>query len=270
MNKGLEKYNHTEIPKELSQMINETIHTEKNRKKKLFSLIASAAAICVFTLSLNVSESFAETVVKIPLLGDVANVLIVREYSFEKEDISGEVNAPSITIGNEETEKYINETIEEKVSTVLEEATKRVQEYKDAFLETGGSQAQWEEKNMQVNVDYEIFLQDENYLSFAVFTNESLAAVYAEYLYFTIDLKTKELVTLQDLLGDDYVASITETVKAAVKQAPDRYFDNVKAAGWEARPDVNFYLNNQEQVVVIFEKYELAPGAEGRLSFIID
>lgn len=264
------KYNDILIPKELDTMINTTIQSHKSHTKKKFSLIASLAAVCIFTFSLNVSPSFAETMHQIPVIKNIANILTVRSYEFDKENIHGDVNIPSVDIEDKALETYINETINNKVNEVLVEAELRADEYKTAYLETGGTEEGFAEKNMNVSVDHEIYLQNDAYLSFRVFTHETLAAVYGENLYFNIDLKQQKTLALIDLLGPDYIEKITAVVKEAVKQDPDQYFDEVKADDWQARADLSFYLNDQENVTVVFEKYELASGAMGRLEFTIN
>lgn len=251
-------------------MVNETIKKHERRHKQVIAWIGTAAAVCIFSLTLNISETFAETMHDIPVIKHIADVLTIRSYDFEKENIQGVVDMPQVDIKDADLEDYINSTIEEKVQLVLTEAEVRADEYKTAYLETGGTEEGWAEKNMQVTVDYDIYLQNDDYLSFRVFTHETLAAVYSQNLYFNLDLQAQRTLSLADLLGEDYVVTITSVVKEDIESNPDIYFDNVKTDDWQAREDVSFYLNGDGKVVVVFEKYELAPGAMGRLEYEIN
>lgn len=260
-------FNHMEIPKELNQMVNQTINKHKSKVIFKRTILSFAASLCILASGLNMSETFAETVTNLPIIGGIAKIMIVRDYDFEKENLSGSVTVPNVDIESEDLETQINDMINEQIDIVLREAEERVSEYKEAYLETGGTEEGWADKNMNVTADYEIFLQDDSYLSFRVYTHESLAAVYATNLYFTIDLNNQALITLPDLIGSDYQAIITEQSLEMIAENPDQYFE--QEANWQARDNMSFYLNENQDLVVVFEKYEIAPGAMGRIEMII-
>lgn len=248
-------------------MINNTITSNQKNKRTFVSIAASIAALCLFTLSLNMSETFAETLHQIPVIKNIASVLTIRDYDFTADNITGEVTIPEVIIEDDQLEEYINDTINSKIETTLAEATLRADEYKEAYLETGGTEEGYADKNMNITVDYELYVQTDEYLSFRVFTHESLAAVYAENLYMNINLITQETLSLEDVLDEDYLSRIATTVKTDVNVNPDLYFDDVKDDEWLPREDTDFYINDVQEIVVVFNKYELAPGARGRLEF---
>jgi hypothetical protein len=156
---------------------------------------------------------------------------------------------------------------------VLIEAELRVEEYKEAYLETGGTEEGFKEKNMSVTVENEIYMQNDKYLSFRVFTHETLAAVYSENLYFTIDLENNRIMSLTDLLGDDYKNKIISVIAEDYKMKSEEYFDttgeDIETGQLFIRDDLSFYMNNNKEIVVVFGKYELKPGALGRPEYII-
>lgn len=266
------QYNNIIIPKELDQMVKETIQKEKRKKHFITSFSAVAATLIIFTSSLNLSSTFAESMGQIPVIKDIASILTFRSYEKATEEITSDVTVPTVTIESASIDEYINETIESKVKELLDEAQLRAEEYKEAYLDTGGTEAGYKEKNMKVTVDYELFSQDDQYLSFRVFTHETLAAVYSENLYFTIDLKEKQLVTLQDLLGHDYINIMTTSVVASIEQAVKKgetmYFEDYLSPDFKVREDIDFYIKDHE-LFIVFQKYELAAGAAGRLEFNI-
>ena len=49
-------------------------------------------------------------------------------------------------------------------------------------------------------------------MSFVVTSTDSWNAASAEYHYYNIDLQTNKLLTLQDILGDDYVATASKII----------------------------------------------------------
>lgn len=267
------KYDDIIIPKELEIMVNNTIKTEKNKKKLWTSLATTAAALIIFTTSLNVSPAFAESLKDIPVIKNIAAVLTFTSYETESEELTGNITVPEVVIEDTSIDEYINETIQTQVSKVLEEAQINAEEYKEAYIATGGTEEGFSNKNMNVSVDYEIYTQDDDYLSFHVYSHESLAAVYASNLYFTVDLKEQKLLTLEDLLGNDYINVMTTTVLEAIEkdatENPNKYFDGYKSPEFKVREDIDFYLTADHKLMIVFQKYELAPGAMGRLEFEI-
>lgn len=271
------EYESIPIPKELDKMINQTISNHAHKTKKLNTrFIAIAASLLVvfstFTTTLNISQSFAESMTELPLLNTLAQILTFRTYSIEKDEYTENVETPVIAnLTNKNFEDTINNIIQEKVAIILGESELRVEEYKIAYIETGGTEESFKEKDLQVNVGYNIKLQSDEYLSFLVYTNDAIAAVYAEYMYYNIDLKTSEMVTLEDLFGSDYVAIISNSIKGITANSSDDtfYFDDFYDETWQVSKDVDFYLNTDGHPVVVLDKYELAPGAAGRLEFEI-
>lgn len=267
----MDRYNNIEIPEELEFMTNRTINTHRNKKRTIMSTVA---AIMIFSLSLNISETFAMKMSEIPLINSFANILTFRDYGYETENIEAEVTIPKVVeLEDKKVQKSINDYINERVDTLLEEAEIRAAEYKKAYIGTGGTEEAYKKKKIQVNVDYEILSSHDDILSFAVYTSDTLAAVYAEYIYYNIDLVDDKVLTLEDILGNDFITTITESVKNDVseqKSNPDySFFEDIDKEDWTIRDDMDFYINGSKNVVVVFNKYEIAPGAMGRLEYEI-
>lgn len=274
-------YNSISIPKELDQMINskiEDVRNEKNsRQKKLKQqwIVAAVLVFGLFVVPLNVSQSFAENINKIPILKDVAQLLTFRTYDFETESATGEVNVPGVTgIANKDYQKQLNLVIDKKVEEALRLSKERAQEYKDAYIETGGTEEDYANRKIEIAVDYKVFSNQNKQLSFLVFSHESLAAVYATYEYYNIDLENSNIIVLEDLLGDAYQALITKRVKETALIQKEKgevaFFDDIFDSEWTARKDMDFYINESGHVVVVFDKYEIAAGVYGRLEYEID
>lgn len=278
-NKGL--YDAIEIPKTLDQMINNTIEDVREesmliqRKKKHQWLIAAVLMLGLFIVPLNTSQSFAQAVSEIPVLGVVANLLTFRSYDFETETVVGEVSIPSIVgMEDEAYQENLNSVISERVEEALKASKERAEEYKEAYIETGGTEEEYASRKIEVAVDYKIFSNQDNRLSFLVFSHESLAAVYATYAYYNIDLLNNEAIELETLLGASYQEIITEAVlkqtKAQKELGEIMFFDDIDASDWMVRRDIDFYINEVGNVVVVFNKYEIAAGANGRLEYEIE
>ena len=124
-------------------------------------------------------------------------------------------------------------------------------------------------------MDYEIKCQNERCLSFILTKTETIASAYTEIYCYNIDLETGKELTLQDVLGPGY----REIANAAVRTEIDRrireegagYFDGTDGVeGFQSVTDGQlFYINGAGNPVVLFEKYEIAPGYMGTQEFEI-
>ena len=286
LNDSKKRYDEIPIPEELSARVQEAIEqSEKkraderraaalNRKNGLKKgMMAAAAAVVVFTTALNTSTAFAKSVSAIPVIGEIARVLTFRSYEQEEDDIKLSVEIPSVEMIADSTGQApdsVNRQIYQLCEQYASEAKERAMEYRQAFLDTGGTQEEWAAHKLEIRVWYEIKSQTENYLSLMVSGSESWSSAYGETRYYNIDLKSGSLVTLKDLLGDDYVDIVNTSIREQMKQRTDVTFWTPEQGGFTGISDhVRFYINAADHPVIVFEKYEIAPGSEGQPEFEI-
>ncbi len=89
---------------------------------------------------------------------------------------------------------------------------------------------------------------------------------------YNIDLESGRVITLRDWFGPDYRQIVAERIEAAIAG----WSEKQRSLLWEdlsvidlISEDTDFYLNQDGQIVVVFEKYEAACGAAGNLEFMI-
>ena len=100
---GRKVYQDTEIPKELSAMVEGLIQEDrkKRRGRKVIYMMkrcaaAAAAFVIVFTAGLNTSQAFAEGAANIPVIGAIARVLTIRSYHQDEGDYNIDMEVPAI------------------------------------------------------------------------------------------------------------------------------------------------------------------------------
>lgn len=272
------------IPKELSERVQTAIkNSEKNRKtiglKKRQSIlkisVGTAAAVAVtFTVLLNTSTTFAKNASEIPIIGAVARVLTFRSYEKDEGDFKISVDIPSVEMiskDNNGLEASINEEIYRLCEQYANEAIQRAEEYKKAFIDTGGTEKEWKEHNIEIRVWYEIKSQTEHYLSLAVMGNENWNSAGSETKYYNIDLDSKKIVSLEDLLGENHIKKADESIKKQMtlraKETGIEFWSPEEGGFTGISEDADFYINEAGNPVIVFEKYEIAPGAEGKIEF---
>ena len=284
-----ERYENIPIPDALSVRVQQAIaesrkkqlEKENERHKAWFprairGVGAAAAAACVlFTLALNTMPAFAAEAAQLPVIGGLARVLTFRSYETEKDDIAVSVEIPSIEMIENDTGiqvDAINQDILDRCNQYAEEALARAEDYRTAFLETGGTLEEWAAHNIKIKVDYEIKQQDDKYLSFVVRGYENWSNANNESRYYNLDLRTGKEVTLKDLLGDDYEALANESIRQQIaerEQAGESFFAEDAGGFTGITENTKFYINANHNPVVVFERYEIANGAAGEIEFEI-
>lgn len=256
---------------------------EKNRvqqklrfQRTIRAAAATAAAVCIlFTAALNTSPVFAKEAAQLPVIGGLARVLTFRSYETEKDDIAVSVEIPTIEMIAADT-KITADNINQEILTLCnqyaDDAVLRAEEYRTVFLETGGTPEEWAEHNIKITVNYEIKQQNSDYLSVVIRGTESWTNAYSETNYYNLDVNTGELVTLKDILGSDYMELANAQIRKQIteRQKAGELFFTAEEGGFTGiSENTKFYINETNRPVIVFERYEIAPGSSGDIEFEI-
>ena len=302
---GKKTYESIDIPKNLNETVMQTIASKKKEELKMKyesnenkkasetkksyrpvwrGCVAAAAAVLVAgTIGLNTSPVFAENMSKVPVVGQLAQVLTFRSFEGTEGDVELNVNVPVVKgPDGKELPAKVNERIRQLTADYEAQAEKEMAEYREAFFETGGTKADWADRTMNLYIDYDVKYLSNDVLSLGVTTAKSWVSADEEHTYYNIDLKNDKELTLQDVLGDDYAAICNKSI---VQQIQDRmaadanasFFgygdsaDETDSLGKFETVDANtsFYLNAEGKVVISFPEYSIAPGYMGIQEFTI-
>ena len=307
---GKNIYDSIDIPDRLSETVKQAIASQsrqerleryrrekkKAAKVRFFRCTAAAAAalmVCM-TVGVNSSEAFAREMGELPVIGALARVLTVRSWHGTDGDYEIDLEVPRIeaeaaqeaqTQPVQDFTEKINEEIEKIVDAYMEEARAEFQEYKKAFFETGGTQEEWNDRKMDITVDYTVKYQKDNLLSLELVTAKGWVAASQERHYYNLDLDREQALTLEDILGEDYVRICNESIDAQIREQVrteemKSYFgygpdgekdDEMGIEGFTTvSKDTKFYLNEEGNPVIVFDEYEIAPGYMGMPEFEIE
>lgn len=237
----------------------------------------AAAAICLsFTGLVNGSTAFAASVENIPVIGNFAKLVDFRSYSEETEDYAIAVSIPAV-IENDDKNSNRSDDINAEIMKLCEQyafdAKERALEYREIFLETGGTEEEWKEHDITITVDYEIKNESSEYLSFVIYGYESWLSSEAAAYYYNLNVNTMQPITLEEMLGKDYVDLVNAQIDQQIKERQgneNEVFFTQEEGGFETiSKEQNFYINSDGNVVIVFEKYEIAPGFMGNVEFEI-
>lgn len=268
-------YDSIEPPAELNGVVRAALSGRRRERPVLRILrtagLSAAALVLTFVTLLNVSPAFAEAAYQLPGLSGLCRVFTLRHYDFTDESKTVDVTIPKIELGHSELEARINLEITRVVDAEMAEATQRAQDYYDAYIATGGDPDTYIPFN--IYVDYDVHCTTGDIVSFVVFRYETRASSYCVSHYYNIDLETGRNVTLRDLLGSDYRAIVTEQVERQIEDLDEEtarcLFDFVDISELIDENRKFYITEDGEDIVVVFEKYEIAAGAAGQLEFTI-
>lgn len=240
---------------------------QKNRfisVKRTAAWLAVAAA-CVFIILPNVSPSIAHAMTEIPVIGGIVKVITIRGYSYNDSGHTADIKIPEIL-----EESSIGGASE--INRDTKELTDRlIAEFKENAMEGGYG---------FLAVDYEVVTDTSDWFTLKLTIFEVAGSSDTYYKYYHIDRATGENVQLSDLFADDaYVEAISEDIRKQMiaqmeKDASAEYLlyspQNDEWNFYVIDADQNFYFNEEGKLVIVYDKYEVAPGAMGCPEFVVE
>lgn len=196
-----------------------------------------------------------------------SQVRLITADKYENKDKSYEIKVvtPKIEgLSDKTAQDKLNDGLKEKADKVIKDFQKNVAELKKEFGE--------QEVYMGVEYGYEVKADNNDVLAFDVYTYYMAGSSSAEHDFYTINKNTGEIYTLEGMFKDgvDFAAPINEYIKkemARINEKEDGMFflDEFKGI----KEDQDFYINNDGKLVISFDKYEVAAGAQGTPEFVI-
>ena len=273
MNKFRNEYENIEIPDELEFLVRTTIkEQEKKMKRKNIinkSVIAAAVAGVVFVGRINLSSEISYALSEVPVLGSIVRVLTFKTFELKDNNFDAQLKTPAIEGLDSKLEAMLNEKYLDENQKLYDDFMKEIDELKKADME---------EAHMGIASGYEVKTDTDKLLVIGRYVVNTAGSSSTTIKYDTIDKQNKILITLPSLFKDEaYIDIISENIKAQMKeQMKDE--NNVYWLEDEMMGDENFskidknqsfYITKDNQLVIAFDKYEIAPGYMGNPEFII-
>ena len=273
MNRFRNEYENIEIPDALEFLVRTTIkEQEKKMKRKNIinkSVIAAAVAGVVFVGSINLSSEISYALSEVPVLGSIVRVLTFKTFELKDNNFDAELKTPAIEGLDSKLEAMLNEKYLDENQKLYDDFMKEIDELKKADMD---------EAHMGIASGYEVKTDTDKLLVIGRYVVNTAGSSSTTIKYDTIDKQNKILITLPSLFKDEaYIDIISENIKAQMKeQMKDE--NNVYWLEDEMMGDENFskidknqsfYITKDNQLVIAFDKYEVAPGYMGNPEFII-
>lgn len=233
------------------------------------SVIAAAVAGVVFVGSINLSSEISYALSEVPVLGSIVRVLTFKTFELKDNNFDAELKTPAIEGLDSKLEAMLNEKYLDENQKLYDDFMKEIDELKKADMD---------EAHMGIASGYEVKTDTDKLLVIGRYVVNTAGSSSTTIKYDTIDKQNKLLITLPSLFKDEaYIDIISENIKAQMKeQMKDE--NNVYWLEDEMMGDENFskidknqsfYITKDNQLVIAFDKYEVAPGYMGNPEFII-
>lgn len=272
LNKSKKQYNDIEIPTELKQVVSKSIQTvkkEQSRKKTSFKKagIGFVAAAAIFVASVNINPALAQSLSNVPILGSIVQVISIQEITIDEETYNADLKVPNVTgLTNKELENSLNEKYIAENKALYEGFQKEM----EALKEVGGG-------HLGVVSTYEVVTDTDEILSISRYEANIAGSSSTIMRTDTIDKKNEVLITLPSLFKDKgYIETISTYIKEEMtkEMAADEmnmyWIASEEEIGFESiRPDQTFSITADHKLTISFDKYEVAPGYMGVITFEI-
>lgn len=230
---------------------------------------AMAACLALFIALPNISAQAADTLQALPLVGPLVEIVTFRTYEKDTENHHAMVEIPTMESQSDdpvynESVNTINQDVETLTSTLIAQF--------EADAEALG-----DEGHTSLEVRHEIVTNTDQWFTLLLEVWQGSGSSNTTYYYYHIDKSTGEIVTLSDLFQDDgYLAAISDEILRQMRKANEEgtgiFWIDSEFDAWNFQsidPDQNFYFDSDGNLVIAFDKYEVAPGAAGCPSFTI-
>lgn len=263
-------YMDIEIPDRLESVVNEAIKSNESRDKKRKNIstkwVSIAAGFAVFVFLSNVSPAFANTLSKVPIVGGLVKLVTIKNYTVKEGNIEADINIPKVEgLENKNLEDTLNKEFMAQGKEIYDNLIKEMPEIKEGHKYIGS--------------DFSIKADTDKILSIEIIKEEIQASSYVSKKHYTIDKDKQIVLTLPALFKDDkYIevisSNIKEQMRSQMKNDENKaYFLDPKDIPVDDFNEINknqdFYIDSNNNLVICFDKYEVAPGYMGAVEFVI-
>ena len=226
------------------------------RKKSVFRTVAVAAA-CMTVLFLgvlpNVSVAYAAAAEDIPVISGLIRVLTIRNYFYEDGTHQLHADIPSLSDpDNSAAGDLINADITALTEAALEEFYAELESNGDGFH--------------SLNIQHETVTNTPIWFTLRLMISQAEADSDLSYRYYHIDRLTGKRVIFGDLFREESRITLENLIVQQMLVHKENYWLDEEPG---CTADQNFYFTADGSLVIVYDKYEVAPGFMGCPEFTL-
>lgn len=272
-------YRNIPVPENMEEKLNKTLQNVGKAHRFRIPAIAAAAMLTLVLLP-NTGAGIAYAMGNIPVVGKLFQAVTFRDYQYEDDRFHADVEIPQITAKDMGTEQEttegsgeLEETIEKINFDIKETTGELIAEFK-ASAELG-------ESYNDLEIHHETVTDSEQYFALKLFIYRGAGSGTQSYKIYTIDKASGKQIQLGDIFreGCDYNTRISENIREQMRAAMaedtgkaywvDR--EDMPGLNWQGlAEDQNFYFDADQNLVIVFDEYVVAPGYMGAQEFTVE
>lgn len=265
-----------EVPGVVRRRIRQTLLTlpdppRKRRSKKLFLSVGFSAVLVLCTLFAlpNLFPSVTCAAEQLPVFSNLVQVITARKNTVSDPYHEADLLTPELTVPNG------NQPLQEAAEEVNREVKSLTDTLLSQFLQDAGELK--EDGHTALCVHYDVLTNTETWFTIRITVWEGSGSSNTYYKFYHIDKTSGRIVSLSDLFGGNYREAFSKEVLRQMQE------ENAEKGGcfWVDSESVfepfsqidlnqNFYFDSQNRLILVFNKYEVAPGAAGCPEFAIE
>ncbi len=263
-----------EMPEAVKQKMEDVLAILPPKKAKSWAhrtwMNVAAAAACLVCVLLfvmpNVSTAYAEAMADVPVLGGLIRVFTIRNYFYSDPHHEMDIDVPSVSDPRDsDAASEINKDVDELTSHLMEQFYQEL----EAVGDSGHG---------SIYVDYDVLMNTDRWFTLKLAVNSVSGSGDVYYRFYNVDRATGKIVSLADLFNTPKYAEIIKAdILEQMKQRMEGESGNVYwisetglgSDSWQVTDHHSFYFNKDGELVIPFDKYEVAPGSMGNPEFII-
>lgn len=257
-----------------SDDLRERVHRIVRRRRRhslprqMGLMAACAALVCV--AGLNLFPDAAAAAYDVPVLGSVVRVVTLNRFDYQDGGYELSVSVPQLEgLLDPELEAELNQEFRSQADAVKAAFESDMKDLKAEFGE--------DTVHYGVRCDYEVKTDTQDILAIDNYLYSVVGSSSTVHSFYTIDKRTGQLLTLEGLFqeGSDYVGVLSAYIRGEMERLNQEeggmfWLGEDSIDGFEEiAPDQNFYLDEDNRLVICFDKYEVAAGAQGSPEFVI-
>lgn len=219
--------------------------------------------LCLSTLLVSTMMTLAEE-------NSPVSVAAVDQYMDTQPTWYCDVVIPAVSgMSDKKAQSDLNKTLTDEAQTVIDTYKTETEQLAKDFPGDDKPHIGYE-YNFTVDVD------DEDYLVFHTEFFSAAGSSSSVHHYYTFDREDGKQLTFDSLFTkSDYLSVLTDYIRGEMKKANEKngmYWlddDSLDTAMASVAENSHWYLKNDDELVIIFDKYEVAPGAMGTSAFAI-
>ncbi len=233
-----------------------------------------AAATAAMAILVNVSPNAAYAMEQVPVLGAITRVITLRTYQDQQGNASAHVEVPTVEGGSGE----LNDAIQQYTDAIIAEYEKDAAAVMEYDQDPNAPEAQ----TNHYSLDLSYTVVTDNSALFALRFDKALvmASGVESVKIYNMDKATGKLLTLSDLFqaDSDYISVLTQSIQRQMKERMEAdesltYWvdSDIPAMDFtQLDPNATFYINEDGQLVIVFDEGDVAPMYMGVVEFSID